>query len=83
MPDDPLMRPAMTDAENLQARLLMASSRRKDAIKARNRALLNIEISERNAITAEAKVAECDDEVTMLLDLKLVERARQQRLASQ
>jgi hypothetical protein len=64
----------MTDPQNLNARLLMACSRRKDRINARDRAILNAEIADRNVITAEAKVAESDAEMTQLLDLKLAER---------
>lgn len=65
----------MSELSATERLLVIARSKRSNAINERNRALLNIEITERAAITAEAKVAASDAEVDALLDRLLVERA--------
>jgi hypothetical protein len=58
--------------DSLECRFIMACARRANAVANRQRALLNIEIAERNAISAEAKVAEEDAAITVLLDERLM-----------
>lgn len=64
----------MAEVDAIDVRLTMAAARRANAKSNRDRALLNIEIAERSALAAEARLAEEDDNITRLLDEKLAAR---------